>query len=89
MNLLEWDFDSISDWLEERDEIIKLNIKGISNQENLRRFALFIVKTLDHIADPTIKNKLIHIELFDIGKMMSLKITSSRNEEFNTVLRYV
>ena len=48
---VEWDFPSISHWKREFDEVKLLKIQGSTNRDNLIRFAIFFVKTLDHITD--------------------------------------
>ena len=64
-------------------------------KENLKRFALFFVRTIDFIADPNhLKPKeeggiKIPLELFSVGQMLSSKIKHSESDEFTYILRYV
>ena len=49
---LHWNFADINDWKSEFEELKNINVHGSINRNNLIRFAIFFVKTLDYITEP-------------------------------------
>jgi len=43
---------------------------------------MFIVQSLDYLADPTVTDRKIPIEIFEISQMLSKKIRGSDTEDF-------
>ena len=48
----------------------------------MKRFTDFIVHTIDYIADPTVSERKIPVEMFSISQILSTKIKNSYSEEF-------
>ena len=69
-------------------EIKSVNLKGWNKTQKVNRLSLFFVQTINYLADPTIQDKLIPVDIFEIGEMLSNKIKDSDSFEFFTIQRY-
>ena len=79
---VEWNFKHFHEWREEKDQVMTLDIKGDQKQINLQRVATFIVQSLDYLADPTVTERKIPVEIFEICEILSNKIKGSDGLEF-------
>ena len=70
------------------DQIKGLSFKGEDQQANIKAVNQFIVQTFDFIADPTVNDRQIHIDIFEISQLLSNMIQHSETEEFYLLQRY-
>ena len=79
---VEWDFQDLDEWSEEKTQILTLEMKGKQKQINVQRLNSFIVQSLDYLADPTETERKIPVEMFEISQILSNKIKGSDGSEF-------
>ena len=76
-------------WRKEKDVILNLPIKGKDKIANQKRVNMFIVQSLDYLADPTFGDRKIPLEMFEISQIISIKIKGSyQSQSFHMFQRY-